>query len=120
MPRVCGTHHVLCVEHLLCQLRHSECTILLRTTGSQRCKSCHKKVKPGKWYQIHCYLSQIAVQLSWKAQTCRHTTHSCRDKVIQITIRWRSQLQSPEADIVQGFVVEQHAFIRVLHQLMER
>jgi hypothetical protein len=37
------------IEHLLSQFGHSQCPILLTSTGSQRGKSGHKKVKTREW-----------------------------------------------------------------------
>ena len=116
MPRVLTC---LITEHLLGQLGHGQCTILLRTTGSQWRKASHEEVQTWEWHKVHCNLAQIAVQLSWEAQAAGHTTHSSRHQVVQVTVCWCGQLQSAEADIVQCFVVKQEGLIRVLHQLMK-
>merc|ERR1712212_1457048 len=29
MTRITSSHHILCIEHLLCQFWHSQCTVLL-------------------------------------------------------------------------------------------
>ena len=116
MPRVLTC---LITEHLLGQLGHGQCTILLRTTGSQWRKASHEEVQTWEWHKVHCNLAQVAVQLSWEAQAAGHTTHSGRHQVVQVTVCWCGQLQSAEADIVQCFVVKQEGLIRVLHQLMK-
>ena len=109
----------LTAEHLLGQLWNSQCTILLRTTGGQWCKASHEEVQTWEWHKVHCNLAQVAVQLSWETQAASHAAHSCRHQMVQVTICWRGQLQSAEADVVQCFVVQQERLIRVLHQLME-
>jgi len=40
--------------------------------------------------------------------------------VVQVTVGGGGQLQGSEADVVEGFVVDDHAFIGVLDQLMDR
>merc|ERR1711907_725283 len=118
MAWICGTHHVLRIKHLLGQLGHCEGTILLGTPGCEWCETNHEEVQTWEWNEIHCKFTKICVQLTRKAQAGRHTAHGCADKMIQIAISWRGQLQGPETDVVQSLVVQQHAFISILHQLM--
>jgi len=40
--------------------------------------------------------------------------------VVQVTIGWSGKLQGSETNIVKGFIVDDHAFIGVLDQLMDR
>lgn len=54
MTRVRGRHHVLGIEHLLCELRHSNGTVLLATARSQWSKANQEKVesREGNWNNI--------------------------------------------------------------------
>ena len=40
--------------------------------------------------------------------------------MVEITISWGGKLQSSEADIVKGLVVNDHALVSVFDQLMDR
>jgi len=119
MTWVCGAHHVLGVEHLLGKLWYCESTILLGTTGREGRKANHKEVKTWEWNEIHRQFTKISIQLTRESQASGHTAHGCTHKVIQITIGWRCQLKGPEANVVQSFIVQQHALICIFYQLVE-
>ena len=106
-------------QHLLCQLWHCQCTILLRTARSQWCEACHEEVQTWERHQVHCNLAQVAVQLSREAQAAGHTAHGRRHQMVQVTVSRGSQFQRAETNIVQSFVVQQEGLIRVLHQLVK-
>ena len=40
--------------------------------------------------------------------------------MIKITISWSGKLKSSEADIVESFVINNHDFISVFNELMDR
>lgn len=40
--------------------------------------------------------------------------------MVQITVGGRSELESPEADVVERLVIDAEGFIRVFDQLMDR
>merc|ERR1719245_1673219 len=96
MARVSCAHHILGIEHLLCQLWHCQSTILLRSTRSQWCKSSHKEMEAREWNEVDSNLPEIAIELSGKAQARGHTTHGFTDEVIQIAVSGSGQLQCPE------------------------
>ena len=108
-----------CIQSLLGQLWHRQCTILLRATRGQWCKASHEEVQTWERHQVHGNLAQVAIQLARETQAAGDTAHGSRHQVVQVTISWGSQLQSAEANIVQCFIVQQERLIRVLHQLME-
>ena len=108
-----------CIQSLLGQLWHSQCTILLRATRGQWCKASHEEVQTWERHQVHSNLAQVAIQLARETQAAGDTAHGSRHQMVQVTISWGSQLQSAEANIVQCFIVQQERLIRVLHQLME-
>mmetsp|Transcript_35215 Transcript_35215/g.52280 ORF Transcript_35215/g.52280 Transcript_35215/m.52280 type:complete len:402 (+) Transcript_35215:349-1554(+) len=119
MPGVGSAHHVLGIEHLLSQLRHSQGTVLLGATGGQGGEAGHEEVQSGEGDQVHGDLSEIAVQLSGESQASGHSTHGGADQVVQVTVGGGGQLQGPEADVVQSLVVKQEALVSVLDKLVE-
>ena len=112
-------HHVLCVEHLLRQFRHSQCSVLLRSSGGQWGKANHKEMQSGEGNQVHCQLSQVRVQLTWEPQTAGNATHCSGDQMVQITVSGGGQFKGSEANIVKCLVIDDHAFICVFDQLMD-
>ena len=48
MSGVSCRHHVLGVEHLLCELGHGEGAVLLAATGGERGEARHEEVQPGQ------------------------------------------------------------------------
>jgi len=111
MSGISSTHHVLSIEHLLSQFRHSQGSVLLGSSGSQRSESNHKEMQSGERHQIDSQLSKITVQLSRESQAASHSTHGNRDQMVQVSISRGSQLQGPETDVVEGFIVYDHSFI---------
>ena len=56
---VAGRHHVLGVEHLLCQLGHGAGAVLLGAAAGQCGEASHEEEKAGK---VHSQLAQARVQ----------------------------------------------------------
>ena len=69
---------------------------------------------------VHRQLPQIGVQLSWEAQTGGDAGHGGRDKVVEVPVGGRGQLEGAEADVVEGLVIDAERLVRVLHQLVDR
>ena len=40
--------------------------------------------------------------------------------MVQVTVGGRGKLESPEADVVEGLVINAESFVRVFDQLMDR
>jgi len=57
MTGVAGGHHVLGVEHLLCQLGHGQCTVLLAAARRQRSEARHEEVQTREWYHVDSQLA---------------------------------------------------------------
>ena len=64
MSWVAGSHHVLGIEHLLCQLRHCEGSVLLAATRCERGKSRHEEVKTREGDHVDGELAKVGVQLA--------------------------------------------------------
>lgn len=120
MSRITCCHHIFRIEHLLCQLRHGQATILLWATRDKRCKSGHEEVQTWKGHHVRCQLTKIGVELTWKAETCRDARHRERDEMIQVAICWRRQFERTKANVVERLIVNAECSIGVLHQLMYR
>ena len=57
MARIARGHHVLRVEHLLCELGHSQRTVLLRSTRRERREAGHEEVETRKRNHVHRQLA---------------------------------------------------------------
>ena len=66
---VAGGHHVLGVEHLLCEFRHGEGSVLLAAAGGQRREAGHEEVQTREGNHVDGQFTQISVQLTREAQT---------------------------------------------------
>lgn len=72
-----------------------------------------------KWDHIHRQLPEICVQLSRKSQTGGHATHGHRHQMVEVSVGWVIQFEGPEADVVEGFIVDAESLIRVLNKLVD-
>ncbi|KAG5457657.1 MAG: LOW QUALITY PROTEIN: hypothetical protein BJ554DRAFT_2271, partial [Olpidium bornovanus] len=117
VARVGRGHHVLGVEHLLGQFRHREGAVLLRTPRSQRGEPDHEKPREGD--HVDGKLPQVCIELAGKPEAGGDPGHDRRDEVVQISVRRGGELQRPEANVVQGLVVDAEGFVRVFHKLMD-
>ncbi len=70
------------IEHLLRKLWHSERTVLLRPTGSQRRKASHEEAQARGRNEVHRDLPKVAVQLAGEAETRGHTAHRGTHEVV--------------------------------------
>lgn len=77
-------------------------------------------METGERHHVDGQLSQISVKLTWETQARGDTAHDGRHKVVQVTIGGGGQLQSAEANIVQGLVVNAEGLVRVFHKLVHR
>merc|ERR550532_2874082 len=57
--------------------------------------------------------------LARKAKASRDPTHCRANQMVQIPVSRSRELQRPEADVVQGLVVQQEALIGIFNKLME-
>ena len=65
---------------------------------------------------IHNKFAEVTIQLTWKSNVRRHLAHRSRHRIVQVSVGRRRQFQSPEANVRQGLVVQQLAFVSVRHK----
>merc|ERR1719271_433790 len=118
VARVGCALHVLRVEHLLRKLRHGQRAVLLGAARRERREAVHEEVQTRERHHVRPELAEIAVELARETDRASDARQTGADQMVQITVSRRSELQSPEADIVQSLVVESEAEIRVLHELV--
>jgi len=64
--------------------------------------------------------SEVGIKLAGESQAGGDAAQGRADQMIEVAVGRRSQLEGPEADIVERFVVYAVRLVRVLHQLMYR
>merc|ERR1712167_174248 len=120
MARIGSTHHVLGIEHLLSELGNSQCTILLRATGGEWSEASEEEVQTREWDEIDAELTEIRVKLARESEARSHTRHARGAQVVEVAIGGCGELESTEADVVPGLVVEAHALVSILDKLVHR
>merc|ERR1711868_216073 len=119
VTRVSSAHHVLSVEHLLGELGHGECTVLLGAAGGEWGEASEEEVEAREWDEIDTKLAEVGVELTRETQAARHAGHASGAQVVEVTIGRGGELEGTEADVVQSLVVKAHALISVLNQLVD-
>lgn len=119
MTRVRGSHQVLCVEHLLRELRHSDSTVTLRASRCQRRKADHEEVQSRERHHVDGELPQVRVELTGESEGGGDTGHDEGDEVVKVAVGGRGEFEGPGADIVQSLVVDAEGFVRVLDELVD-
>merc|ERR1712159_968929 len=119
VTRVSSAHHVLSVEHLLGELGHGECTVLLGAAGGEWGEASEEEVEAREWDEIDTKLAEVGVELTRETQAARHAGHASGAQVVEVTVGWGGELEGTEADVVQSLVVKAHALVGVLDQLVD-
>ena len=119
MPGIAGRHHILGVEHLLGQLGHRQRSVLLGAAGSQGGEPGHEEVEPGEGNHVDRQLPQVSVELAGEPEAGGHPGHGEGHQVVQVAVGGSGQLQGPEADVVEGLIVDTVSLVSVLHQLVD-
>jgi hypothetical protein len=77
-------------------------------------------VKSGERNQVDSQFSKVRVKLTRESKAAGDSRHGSRDEMVKISVGGSSKLESSETDIVESFVVNDHALISILDQLMDR
>ena len=75
MTGVTGRHHVLGIEHLLCELWHRESTVLLTAPACEGRKAWHEEMQAGEGHHVDSQLTEVSVELAREAEAGGHPTH---------------------------------------------
>lgn len=102
VAEVRSSHHVLGVVHLLGQLGHGDGTEGVGATAGQRSESDHEEVKTGEWNHVDGQLAEIRVKLTRESQAGGDTGHDGGHEMVQVTVGWVGEFESPHADIVES------------------
>ena len=114
VARIAGSHHVLGIKHLLCQLWDGESSVLLRPTAGEGGEAGHEEVETGEGNHVDCELAKVSIELARESKAGGDATHGSRHKVVEIAIGRGGKLKRAEADVVQCLVVDAVCLIRVL------
>merc|ERR1711908_187997 len=113
-----SAHHVLGIEHLLGQLGHGECTVLLGAAGGKGGEAGEEEVEAGEWDEVDAKLAEVGVELTGETEAAGDTRHARGAKVVEVSVGGGGELEGTEADVVQGLVVKAHALVGVLDKLV--
>ena len=120
MAGVSSAHHVLGIEHLLGELGNSKSSVLLGASGGEGSEADHEEVKTGEGDKVDSQFSEIRVELTGEPEAAGDSGHGGGDEMVEISVGGGGELESSEADIVKGLVVDDHALVGVFDQLMHR
>jgi hypothetical protein len=76
-------------------------------------------VETGEGDQVDSELSEVRVELTWETEAASDTGKGSRDEMVKITIGWGGELESSEADVIKGLVINAHNLVGVFDELMD-
>ena len=90
-----------------------------RSTGGQGSEADHEEVETGEGDHVDSQFAEISVQLTRETQTGGDAGHDDGHQVVQVTVGGGGELQSAEANVVEGLVVNAEGLVGVLDQLVD-
>ena len=118
MSGVSSAHHVLGIEHLLGELGDGQGSVLLGSSWGKGGESNHEEVESGEGDQVDGQFSEVRVELTGESEAAGDSGHGGGDEMVKISVGGGGELEGPEADIVEGLVVNDHALIGIFDELM--
>jgi len=77
-------------------------------------------VETGEGDEVDSQFSEIGVELTGKSKAAGDSGHGSGDEMVEISVCGGCQFEGSEADIIECLIVNDHALISVLDQLMHR
>jgi hypothetical protein len=90
----------------------------LGTSGGKWSETNHEEMESWERNKVDSEFSKIGVKLTRESDRASNTRHSNRNEMVKITIGWSGKFKSSEADIIEGFVINNLDFISVFNELM--
>ena len=117
---VAGGHGVAGIKHLLGELGHGQCAVLLAALGRERREAGHEEVQAREGHHVHSQLTQVSIELAREAQRGSDAAHGEGHQVVEVPVGGRVEPQRAEADVVERLVVDAEAGVGVEHKLVQR
>jgi len=76
-------------------------------------------VQPREGDEVDSHFPQIRIQLTWESDACSDTCDGGTNQMVQVSIGRSGEFEGSEANVVQGFVVNDLNDVGILYQLMD-
>jgi hypothetical protein len=116
---IASGHHVLVVEELGGELWDGKSTVLLAAAGGEWSEAADEEVETWEWNKVDSELPEVGVELTWEPEGAGGAAHDHGDEVVKVAIGWGGELEGPEADVVEGFVIDAEDLIGGLDELVD-
>ena len=75
-------------------------------------------MESGEGNEVDGQLPEVRVELTGEPEAAGDSGHGSGDQVVEISVGGSGELEGSEADVVECLVVDDHALVGVLDQLM--